>query len=46
LDYAVTALKIEHIIVCGHYGCGGIEAALGNKNYGTLNKWLHITKEV
>jgi carbonic anhydrase len=46
LEYAVSVLKVEHIIVCGHYGCGGIEAALGNKSYGIINKWLRNTKEV
>jgi carbonic anhydrase len=46
LEYAVTILKVEHIIVCGHYGCGGIEAALSNKSFGIINKWLRNTKEV
>jgi carbonic anhydrase len=46
LEYAVSVLKVEHIIVCGHYGCGGIEAALSNKSYGIINKWLRNTKEV
>lgn len=46
LQYAVEVLKVEHIIVCGHYGCGGIEAALSNKSYGLINKWLRNIKEV
>lgn len=46
LQYAVEILKVEHIIVCGHYGCGGIEAALSNKSYGLINKWLRNIKEV
>ncbi|WP_339880297.1 carbonic anhydrase [uncultured Algoriphagus sp.] len=46
LEYAVVVLKVEHIIVCGHYGCGGIDAALGNKSYGIINKWLLNIKEV
>ena len=46
LEYAVVVLKVEHIIVCGHYGCGGIEAALGNKSFGIINKWLLNIKEV
>jgi carbonic anhydrase len=46
LQYAVEVLEVDHIIVCGHYGCGGIEAALGNKNFGLINKWLRNIKEV
>jgi carbonic anhydrase len=46
LEYAVAVLKVEHIIVCGHYGCGGIEAAFGNKSFGLINKWLLNIKEV
>jgi carbonic anhydrase len=46
LQYAVEILKVEHIIVCGHYGCGGIEAALSNKSFGLINKWLRNIKEV
>lgn len=46
LQYAVEALKIEHIIVCGHYGCGGIKAALSHANLGLMNKWLRNIKDV
>ncbi len=46
LQYAVDVLKVEHIIVCGHYGCGGIEAAMGKHHYGLINKWLRDIKEV
>ncbi|MEB2775309.1 carbonic anhydrase [Algoriphagus sp. D3-2-R+10] len=46
LEYAVAVLKVEHVIVCGHYGCGGIEAALSNKSFGIINKWLLNIKEV
>lgn len=46
LQYAVEILKVEHIIVCGHYGCGGIEAALSNRSLGLIDKWLLNIKEV
>lgn len=46
LEYAVVVLKVEHIIVCGHYGCGGIDASLGNKSFGIIDKWLLNIKEV
>ncbi|MDR6299652.1 carbonate dehydratase [Mesonia maritima] len=46
LDYAVNALKIEHIIVCGHYGCGGIKAAMGNQSIGLIDNWIRHIKDV
>lgn len=46
LEYAVDVLKIKHIIVCGHYGCGGIRAAMENQSLGIINKWLRNIKDV
>jgi carbonic anhydrase len=46
LDYAVNHLKVKHVIVCGHYNCGGVKAALTQHNFGIINKWLRNIKDV
>lgn len=46
LQYAVEVLEVNHIIVCGHYGCGGVRTAMSRKSLGLINKWLRHIKDV
>ncbi len=46
LQYSVEVLKVEHVIICGHYGCGGVKAALGNHHFGIINHWIKEIKDV
>ena len=46
LDYAVNALKVKHVLVCGHYGCGGVKAAMGNDSIGIIDNWIRNIKDV
>ncbi|MGB5817879.1 MAG: carbonic anhydrase [Saonia sp.] len=46
LEYAVNALKVRHIIVCGHYGCGGVKAAMGHSTVGFVGKWIRHIKDI
>lgn len=46
LDYAVNVLKVKHVIVCGHYGCGGIKAAMSNDSIGIIDNWIRHIKDI
>ena len=46
LQYAVEYLEVKHVIVCGHYGCGGVKAAMNHHSLGIINKWLRNIKDV
>lgn len=46
LDYAVNVLNVKHVIICGHYGCGGVFAAMQNQQFGIIDNWLRVIKDV
>jgi carbonic anhydrase len=46
LQYAIDVLRVEHVIVCGHYGCGGVRAALENQKFGLIDNWLRHVQDV
>ena len=46
LDYAVNVLKVQHVIVCGHYGCGGVKTAMTNSSVGIIDNWIRHIKDV
>jgi len=46
LQYAVEVLRVKHIVVCGHYGCGGVKASMGNESFGLIDNWLEHIKDI
>jgi carbonic anhydrase len=46
LQFAIDVLKVEHVIVCGHYGCGGVRAALNDSRFGLIDNWLRHVQDV
>jgi carbonic anhydrase len=46
LQYAIDVLQVEHIIVCGHYGCGGVDAAMRHAQHGLIDNWLRVIKDI
>lgn len=46
IQYAIEVLKVKHIIICGHYGCGGIKAAMEESNHGLIDNWLQSIRKI